>query len=138
MVQWTGKADPELPQQERRFDRRVGVPRVELGHAEVEGRRSMELVRAGLGEYLDPAYAQRVVLRREWILIDAYLPDGFLGRHLAGTESVDVERSAVRPGGGSGKGLKIRREVIRIVRQRIELRAAKHQRTRIACGLDRN
>ena len=51
----------------------------------------MELVAAGLGEDLDAAEAERIILCREGILVDTNFADGGLGRKAAAGEAVDVD-----------------------------------------------
>ena len=54
---------------------------------------------------LNPAKAHAVILRGEWILIDADLTDGRFRRELPASKSVNVNLPAVGPGRGAGQGL---------------------------------
>jgi hypothetical protein len=67
----------------------------------------MELVAARLGENLDSAIAQLVILRREGILIDSYFSDRRLGRNLSAGESVYLDLPAVGASRGSGESLQL-------------------------------
>src|SRR6185312_482775 len=83
--------------------------------------RAVELVGAGLGEDLDAAVTELVVLRRERVLVDADFADRRLGRKLAAGEAVDVNLSAVGACGWAGESGKLRGKFIGIVRQRLEV-----------------
>jgi hypothetical protein len=121
----------ELIQQKRGLVRRVRIPGIPECVAEIPLSGAPVLIEAGLREDFDPAISQLVVLRRERILIDANFTDGLLGRQLPAAESIDEDGSAIGTGGGTGKRLQIRREIIRIVRQGIEVGSAQHQGARI-------
>src|SRR6266404_6384535 len=92
----------------------------------VEKELAVQLVRAGLGKDLNPAKAHAIILRGEWILVDADFTDGRLGRKLAAGESVNVDLPAIGPGRGAGQRLEFRLQFIRIVRERIKIFAADH------------
>ena len=90
----------------------------------------------GLVKTLDAAKAQPVKLRRERILIDANLADGRLGRQLATGKAVDVDLAAVGTGRGAGQRRELGGEFVRVVRERIEVRALNHRCAGIAVGVD--
>ena len=91
----------------RRLFRRVRIARVPFVIGEVIAYGAPELVGPWLGEDLDTAEAQLVVLRRKRVLVDADLANRFLGRQFAATEPVDVDGPAIRPRGRPGEGLKV-------------------------------
>jgi hypothetical protein len=98
----------------------------------------MIFVATRLGENFDAPEPQLVELRRERILINADLANRVFRRQLAAAEAVDENRSSARPGRRAGERLKIRREILGIVRKRVEIAAAKHQSARVACRIGRN
>src|ERR1035437_8025141 len=67
----------EFIQQEGSLGGRVWIARVPKVVGEIPLRRSAILVGARLGEDFDLAVAQLVILRRERVLVDANLADGF-------------------------------------------------------------
>jgi hypothetical protein len=84
----------------------------------------MKFVAAGLGEDLDTAEAQLVVLRRKRVLVDPDLADGVLGRKLAAAEPIDEDRAAIGSGSRAGECLEIGREVVGIVGECVQIGAA--------------
>ena len=92
------------------------------------------LSRARLGENLDAAEAELVVLGGEGILIDADFADGFLGRKLAAAEAIDVDRAAVGSGAGPGERLQGVGEIVGIVGERGQIFAAQHERGGVVIG----
>ena len=125
----------ELIQQKRRLRRRVRVARVPEIVGEVPLRRPVVLVGARLGEDLDLAVTQLVVLRRKWVLVDANLADRFLRRKLAAAETVDENRSAVRTGRRPRQRREVGRQIVRIVRKRVQIGAAQHYGAGIVGGI---
>ena len=94
-----------------------------------------KLVHAGLGEDLDAAVAQTVVLGREGVGIDADLANGGFGRKAPAGKAVDVNLAAVGAGRGPGEGLQVVLQLVRIVRQGVEIGALQHQRAGVAVGI---
>ena len=74
--------------------------------------------------------------RGEGILVDADFADRRLRRQLPGGESVDVNLSAVRPSRRSGQRLQLRRQLVRIVGERVEVFALQDQRARAVFRTD--
>ncbi len=97
----------------------------------------MILVRAGLGKDLDAAIADAVVLRGEWILVDADLTNRRLGGELAAGEAVYIDLSAVRPCRGTGQRGKLTGQLIRIVRERFQILALDDGGTGIGIWINR-
>ena len=64
----------------------------------VEPEIPVKLVCSGLGENLDAAIAELVILRGKWIRIDPDLPDGRFGRKCATREAVNVDLAPIRTG----------------------------------------
>ena len=91
-----------------------GVGSVERRVVALHPEVAVQLVGAGLGEDLDASEAQRVVLRRVGILVDADLADGGFGRQLSAGESIHVELRAGL-GIGAGDGLELRLHFVGIV-----------------------
>src|ERR1039458_3357074 len=87
---------------------------------------AMNLVGPRLGENVDAAIAQLVVLRREWVCIDPNLANSVFWRQITAAESINVDGATIRSGGRPGEGLEVRRQVVRIVGERIEVRSAQH------------
>ena len=94
-----------------------------------------KLVHAGLGEDLDAAVAQTVVLGREGVGIDADLANGGFGRKAPAGKAVDVNLAAVGAGRGPGEGLQVVLQLVRIVGQGVEIGALQHQRAGVAVGI---
>src|ERR1041385_6516726 len=92
----------------------------------VKKELAVQLVCAGLGEDLNPAKAHAVILRGEWVLVDADFADGRFGRKLAAGESVNVNLPAVGSGRRTGQRLEFGLQLIRIVRERVKIFAADH------------
>src|ERR1019366_8748347 len=97
----------EFIQQEGRLGGRERVARVPKVVGVIPLRRAAILVGARLGEDLDLAVTQLVVLRRKRVLVDANLADGLLRRKLPAAEAVHEDGSAV----GTGRGPRQRGEV---------------------------
>src|SRR5436309_16057026 len=93
----------------------VGVARVPFVGREVIAQVAAELVRARLGEDLDAAISQTVVLRGERILVDSDLPDRVFGRQFPATKAIDEYRPAIRPGRRSGVSLNVGSEIVEII-----------------------
>ena len=89
----------------------------------------MELVGSRLGEDLDAAEARLVKLRRERIVIHAHLADRARGRNAPAGEAVNEDLAPVGTGGGSGQRSHVVGEIVAVIRQRVQIRAAEHQRT---------
>ncbi len=96
----------------------------------------MELLRAGLGDDLNAAVADAVVLGGKRILVDADLEDGGLGRKLAAGESVDVDLAAVRSGRGAGQLLEFSLQFVGVVGEGIEVVAFEDQGAGVLIGID--
>src|SRR5260370_37074418 len=90
---------------------------------------AVELVGAGLGENLDAAVAELVVLRGKWILVDADFADGSFGRESSGGETVGINLTAVWAGRGAGKRLQFGLEFVGIIGERFEILALHDHRT---------
>ena len=84
----------------------------------------MKLVRARFGEHLDAAKSKLVVLSGIRVLIDANFANRRLRRQLPAGEAVDVNLAAIRPGSRPSQRAQLRRQLIRIIRQRIQILAA--------------
>src|SRR5450755_2726311 len=110
----------------------TGVPEV-VG--EIVAHRTPKLVGTRLGEDFDASITQPVVLRGEWIRIDPNFPDGIFGRQVASTESVDKNGTAVRPRGRPGESLKIRRQIVGIIGERVQVRSPQNDCARISGSL---
>ena len=95
-----------------------------------------ELVRARLGEDLDAAVAELVVLGRERILVDADLADRLFRRKLAAAESVDEDGAAVGAGRRPGQRLQVGGQIVGIVGERVQIGAAQHQRAGVVRRVD--
>src|SRR5438270_6803819 len=91
----------------------------------------MELIRSWLGENLNAAIAQLVVLCRKGIRINANLADRGFGRKLPGGESVDIHLTAVGTSGWSRERLQLRLQLVRIVRERVEILSLQHNGVRV-------
>ena len=131
-VNWAAQAAAVFLQEERRLPGGIGVARVPEIIGEVVVAQSFEFVRARLGEDLDAAEAEFVVLGRKRVLVDANLADGFLGRKLASAEAVDVNGAAVGTRGRAGQGLQIGGEVVGVIGERFEVGPAQRQGAGIA------
>src|ERR1039458_8112862 len=114
---------------------RVWIARVPKVVGEIPLRRSAILVGARLGEDFDLAVAQLVILRRERVLVDANLADGFLRRELAAAEAIHEDGSAVGAGRGSRQGREVGSQIVRIVGKRFEVGAAQHHGAGAARGI---
>ena len=98
----------------------------------------MKPVGPRLGKDFDPAEAQFVVLRGEWILVDPDLTDGVFRRQFTAAETVDQDRPAARPGGRAGECLKVHGKVVRVVGERIQIGSAEHRCARVGRRLQAN
>src|SRR5207248_11475838 len=81
------------------------ISRIEDAVAVVDGDGAAIPVRSGLGEDLDAAESEAVVLGGEGVLVDADLADRLLGRKLAAAEAVDIDLPAIGSGARSGERL---------------------------------
>ena len=98
-----------------------GLRELKIAVAVHKHERAAQLVGAGLGQNLDSAETEPVVLGGKRVLVDANLADGFLGRQLAAAEPIDVDLAAVGAGAGTGQGLERIGQVVGIVRQRFQI-----------------
>src|SRR5262249_6473071 len=105
---------------------------------EVESFGSVEIVRSRLGNDFDATGAQLVVFRRKWVLIDPDLPDGFLRWRNPAAETIDEDRCSTGSGAGSGDRGQLRNQIVRIVRQRLQILASQHGGAGIIRWLRRN
>ena len=80
LVDRSAQSAAQLVQMERRLLCRIGIAGIPEIVCEVVSDRTPEFVGTGLGENLDTAKAQFVVLRRKWVLVDANLAYGVLRR----------------------------------------------------------
>src|SRR5579864_6324999 len=80
-----------------------GIAGVEDRVAVVEEKLAMILVAARLGEYLNAAVAELVILRGKRVLVDANLANRRLRRKRAASESIDVNLTAVGTCGRAGQ-----------------------------------
>ena len=64
------------------------------------------------------------------------LKDGGLWRKLAAGETVDINLSSIRPGRRTRKSLQLHQQLVRIVRERIDVAALQNSRVRILVGAD--
>jgi hypothetical protein len=124
-----------LFQEEWRLFLRVGIPRVEDVIAEIEESLAVQLIRARFGEDLDAAITQLAELGRERVLIDAYFADRSLRRKLAAAEPVDINLAALGTGRRSGQRLQVRLQIVRVVRERLQIFSAQDQGRSIIGGL---
>src|SRR5882724_9491150 len=100
---------------EWRFLIGVSVPRIPEIVREIVADRPAEFVSARLGEDLDAAESELVILRRERVLIEPDLANRFLGRKLASAETIDENGATIRSGRRSGQGLQRLGEIVRVV-----------------------
>ena len=84
-----------------------GILRVKGGVVSAGLCLAVEVVGAGLGEDLNAAVAEAVVLGRKRILVDANFADGRFRRQLAAGESVDVDFTTIGSRGWTGEGLQL-------------------------------
>src|ERR1700757_3946912 len=70
------------------------ISRIEGGVIPQHKELPVILIRSRLGENLDSAIAQLVVLRRKWILVDTNFANGRFWRKLSRSKSVDVHLPA--------------------------------------------
>src|SRR5579863_965048 len=131
--QWTLQAAAVFFQQKRCLLRCIRVPRIPYAVSEIVIPGAMELVPTRPGKDFNPSVAQFVVLGRKRVLIDSDFADRFFGRQLAAAESVDVNRSAARPGRGSGESLEVSRQVLWTISEGLKVAAPKHEGTGVAC-----
>ena len=75
----------------------------------------MERAAAWFSKDLDSAKTELVVFWRKRILIDADFANRVFRRKLAPAESVDEDLTPIRSGSRPGEGLKIGRQVVRVV-----------------------
>ena len=86
------------------------------------------MVGAGLGENLYPAEAGLVALRRERVVVDAYLADRVLRGDAPALEAVNQNLAAVRPDRGAGERRERRGQLFGVVGQGFEVFALQHDR----------
>ena len=94
----------------------------------------VQLIGSRLGENLDAPIAQPVEFSRKGILVDANLANRRLGRKLPAAEAVDVDLAAVGSGRGSGQRRQLVRQFIRIVGERVQIRALEDDGAGVAAG----
>jgi hypothetical protein len=111
-----------------------GVLGVERGVVACDLHLAVEFVGTGLGEDLDAAIAEAVVLRGEGILIDADFADGGFGRELAAGESIDVNLAAIGTCGGAGERGELVLQFVGIVGERVEIFAFDNDGAGIGVG----
>src|SRR5271154_634722 len=87
-----------------------------------------KLVRTRLGKDLDPSIANPVELRRKRILIDADLANRRLRRKLPSLETININLTPVRSGSRSSQRLQLILQLVRVIRQRIEVASVQHNR----------
>src|SRR5579864_324071 len=97
------------------------VARVEDRVAVVEEKLTVIFVAAGLGEDLNAAVAELVILRGKRVLVDANLANGRLRRKRAASESIDVNLTAVGTCGRAGERLQFRLKLVGVVRERLKI-----------------
>ena len=114
--EWNTRGSGTCRQQDRilRVESRVVAAGLDL---------AVQLVGAGLGEDLDAAVAQAVVLGGKWILVDADFADRRLRRNLAAGESVDINLSAVGARRRTGQRLQFALQFVGIVGERVQVLA---------------
>src|SRR3954469_21317437 len=93
--------------------------------------RAPVLVGAGLREDLDSAVAEFVVLGREGVLIDANFTDRLLRGKLAAAEAIDEDGAAAGTCRGTGESREVGRQIVGIVRERVEIGALQDHRAGI-------
>ena len=81
----------------------------------------VQLIRSGLGENFDSPVPKLVVLGRKRILIDANLTNRRFRRQLPGRKSINVHLAAIGARRRPGQRLQLRRQFIRIVRERFQV-----------------
>ena len=91
---------------------------------------------AGLGEDLDTAVADAVVLGRKGVLVDADFADGGLWWKLAAGEAVDVDLAAVGAGGGTGERGEFAGKLVWIIGKGIQILALNDGRVRVRIGVN--
>src|SRR5690242_6894412 len=104
----------------RRLARGKRVAGIESGVVALHHPGAMEFVRSGFREDFDARVSKLVVFRRKRIGVDANLADCRFGRQLSGGETVNVHLSAVWPSGRPRKSLQVLRELVGIIRERVE------------------
>src|SRR5437763_325781 len=81
----------------------------------------MKFVSTWFSEDLNASETDAIELRRKGIAVDADLANGGFRRKLPAGKTVNVDLPAIGTCGGAGKSLKIRLQLIGIVRKRVEV-----------------
>ncbi len=118
----TVEVPPELERVVGRLGGNEGIAGIETGVVDLSEEIGVPGVSAGLGEDLNAAEADLIVLRGEGILVHADFADGGFGGKAAAGESVDVELGA-NVGIGAGNGLELLGELVGIVGEGVEVGA---------------
>ena len=113
---------PELERVIGRLGGDEGIAGIEIGIVDLSKEVGVPGVGTGLGEDLDAAKADLIVLGGVGILVHADFADGGFGGKAAAGESVDVELGA-DVGIGAGDGLELLGELVGIVREHVEFGA---------------
>ena len=116
----------------RRQEWVAGVEETVISHPEGP---SVQYIGSRFGENLDASVADMVEFGGKGILVDANLADGRLGRERAASEAVDVNLAAVRSGCRPSQRRQFVRQLIRIVRQRVQVLAFKNDGAGVAARL---
>src|SRR5262249_32622669 len=133
-----GPADvaAELPLLEWRFGRSERIPGVEYIVAVIEESAPTVLVRSRLGEDLDATITQALVFGGEGILIDAYFADRFLRWKPPAREAVNIDLASVGASAGTGKGLQVGSQIVRVVGEHVEIGAFENQGAGVVRRID--
>ena len=89
-------------------------------------------IRARLRENLDSTVTQLVVFRGKGILVNADFANGSLRRELSARKTVNIDLTAVGPGGRAGQRLQVLLQFVRIVGKSVEVLSGKHDGAGIA------
>src|SRR5208337_493984 len=116
----------------RRSKRVAGIERAVVALQEAP---PMQRIGARFGENLDASITNVVELRREWILVDANLADRRLRRQRSAGKPVDVNLSAIGACRRTRQCLKLIRELVWIVGQRIRVRTFEHNGAGVGVGI---
>ena len=84
---------------------------------------SMQMAGAGFGVDFNAAVTQPVKLRGKGVLIDDDFADVLFGGNLSAGEAVNINLAAIGAGRWACQGLQFGGELIRIVGERVEVRA---------------
>ena len=107
------------------------VTRVEIGRVAIHHELSMQLICARLCKDLDTSITQLIVFRRKRILVQPDFANRSLGRQLPGREPINVHLPATRPSGWPRQRFKFRLQLIRIVRERLQVFPLYHDGARV-------